>query len=127
MGSLSLAEIVTIVVVILIIFGPDRLPEFARKVGELLAKARNATSQFREDVTREWGDATDPILAAKEDLDGIKSDLKEASKSFGDLVDPKPVDLGGPGDQPEAVAREPAVDSPPDSDPEADPEEEESP
>jgi sec-independent protein translocase protein TatB len=104
MGSLSFAEIVTIVVVILIIFGPDRLPEFARKVGGLLAQARNVTSQFREDVAREWGDAADPILAAKQDLDGIKSDLKQTTKSFGDLVDPKPVDQGGPGDQPDAIA-----------------------
>ena len=104
MGSLSFAEIVTIVVVILIIFGPDRLPEFARKVGGLLAQARNVTSQFREDVTREWGDAADPILAAKQDLDGIKSDLKQTTKSFGDLVDPKPVDQGGPGDQLDAIA-----------------------
>ena len=119
MGSLSFAEIVTIVVVILIIFGPDRLPEFARKVGELLAQARNATSQFREDVTREWGDAADPILAAKQELDGIKSDLKQATKSFGDLVDTKPVDFGGPGDQPDAIAE--AVDAAPPED--ADPDE----
>ena len=31
MGSLSISEILTILVVILVIFGPDRLPEFVRE------------------------------------------------------------------------------------------------
>lgn len=87
MGSLSFAEIVTIVVVILIIFGPDRLPEFARKIGELLSKARQATSQFAEEISGEWSDAADPIKTAKEDLEGIKDDLKRAGQSFTDFGD----------------------------------------
>ena len=82
MGSLSFAEIVTIVVVILIIFGPNRLPEFARKIGELLSKARQATSQFAAEVSGEWKDASDPIKTAKDDLQGIKDDLKQAGATF---------------------------------------------
>ncbi|KAA3641289.1 MAG: hypothetical protein DWP92_01455 [Armatimonadetes bacterium] len=82
MGSLSFAEIVTIVVVILIIFGPNRLPEFARKIGELLSKARQATSQFAQEVSGEWSDAADPIKTAKEDFQGIKDDLKQAGSTF---------------------------------------------
>ncbi|MCZ7533678.1 MAG: twin-arginine translocase TatA/TatE family subunit [Acidimicrobiia bacterium] len=87
MGSLSFAEIVTIVVVILIIFGPDRLPEFARKMGELLSKARQATSQFVEEISGEWHDAADPIKTARDDLQGIKDDLKQAGNSFTEMLD----------------------------------------
>lgn len=87
MGSLSFAEIVTIVVVILIIFGPNRLPEFARKIGELLSKARQATSQLAEEISGEWSDAAEPIKTAKDDFRGIKDDLKQAGATFTGMGD----------------------------------------
>ncbi len=82
MGSLSFAEIVTILVVVLVIFGPNRLPEFARKLGELMAQARRATSQFSKDITSEWGDAVEPMKAVREDFDGVKQDLKDATAAI---------------------------------------------
>ena len=82
MGSLSFAEIVTILLVILIVFGPNRLPEFARKLGELMAQARRATSQFSKDISSEWGEAVEPIMAVKEDFDGVKKDLKDATAAI---------------------------------------------
>ncbi|MEZ5175620.1 MAG: twin-arginine translocase TatA/TatE family subunit [Acidimicrobiia bacterium] len=82
MGSLSFAEIMTIVVVILIIFGPNRLPEFAKRVGSLLSKARQVTSQFAEEMSREWGEAVNPITAARDDLKGIRDDLRQAGATF---------------------------------------------
>jgi sec-independent protein translocase protein TatB len=82
MGSLSFAEIVTILLVVLVIFGPNRLPEFARKIGELMAQARRATSQFSKDISTEWGDAVEPIMAVKEDFDGVKKDLKDATAAI---------------------------------------------
>ena len=82
MGSLSFAEIVTILLVILIVFGPNRLPEFARKLGELMAQARRATSQFSKDISSEWGEAVEPIMAVKQDFDGVKKDLKDATAAI---------------------------------------------
>jgi sec-independent protein translocase protein TatB len=82
MGSLSFAEIITILLVVLIVFGPNRLPEFARKLGELMAQARRATSQFSKDISTEWGDAVEPIRAVKDDYDGVKKDLKDATAAI---------------------------------------------
>ncbi len=82
MGSLSFAEILTILVVILIIFGPNRLPEFARKLGALMAKARKMTSQFTSDIAGEFSDSADPLKSAKDDYEGIKDDLKKAGSAF---------------------------------------------
>lgn len=93
MGSLSFAEIVTILLVVLVIFGPNRLPEFARKIGELMAQARRATSQFSKDISTEWGDAVEPIMAVKEDFDGVKKDLKDATAAITGLgATAKPTD-----------------------------------
>ena len=85
MGSLSFAEIITILLVVLIVFGPNRLPEFAKKLGELMAQARRATSQFSKDISTEWGDAVDPILAVKDDYEGVKKDLKDATKDLNEV------------------------------------------
>jgi sec-independent protein translocase protein TatB len=92
MGSLSFAEIITILLVVLIVFGPNRLPEFARKLGELMAQARRATSQFSKDISTEWGDAVEPIRAVKDDYEGVKKDLKDATAAitgFGEDQSPK--------------------------------------
>ena len=40
MGSLGFGEILVIVFVALIVFGPQRLPEITKKAGQMVAKAR---------------------------------------------------------------------------------------
>ena len=82
MGSLSFAEILTIAVVILIIFGPDRLPEFARKLGDFVSKARRATQQFSQDISGEFSDSTEPLRSVQADLEGIKHDIKKVGSAF---------------------------------------------
>jgi len=78
MGSLSFSEIFVILVVILIIFGPDRLPEFARKVGELIGKARAMTQEFTETMQSEYGEGVDSINSIADEFDGAKKDLSDA-------------------------------------------------
>lgn len=48
-------EIVTILVVATLIFGPNRIPEFAKKAGEFLRGFRKVTS----DMTKEFTKAVD--------------------------------------------------------------------
>jgi len=77
MGSLSFSEIVTILVVILIVFGPKRLPELARRAGQLVAKVREATSALSSQLEAELGDSMDPIKELKGDYEGVKKDLSD--------------------------------------------------
>lgn len=81
MGSLSFGEILTIVFIILIIFGPNRLPEFSRKVGEFVAKARHATRDFTDTIQSEMGDGASPIKDIAEDVAGIKQDISDAASA----------------------------------------------
>lgn len=103
MGSLSFAEIVTIVVVILIIFGPNRLPELSRRIGQLVAKARKATAQFTSEISGEFSDTADPLKGAKGDFEGIKEDLKKAGAAFTGYTEMPSVDkkLLPPTDEPD--------------------------
>jgi len=83
MGSLSFSEIVVIVLVILIVFGPNRLPDLARKAGEFMNKVRNASSSMTEVLGVDYEETVEPFLSAKRDLDGIKEDLTKTVRTFG--------------------------------------------
>lgn len=105
MGSLSFGEIITILVIILIIFGPKRLPEFARKVGELIAWARKSLRDFTETIEGELGEGTQPLADLKREFDGARNDLTGAINSIGGSGSSQPTDRNDTdradgGDQP---------------------------
>ena len=52
MGSLGMPEIVMILVIALIIFGPRKLPELGKTLGKSLAQFRRASEDFK----RQWED-----------------------------------------------------------------------
>ena len=51
-GSVGPGELVFIFVVVLVLFGPRRLPEMARTLGKALAELRKASSDFKDQVMR---------------------------------------------------------------------------
>jgi TatA/E family protein of Tat protein translocase len=86
MGSFSISEILTILVVILVIFGPNRLPEFARKTGRLIAQARQALASFTAEFENDYGEAVNPIRDLSDELGGIKQDLTRTVTNLGAAV-----------------------------------------
>jgi len=70
---ISGGEIVIVVLVILLLFGADKIPEFARTFGKGMSEFRKAT----EEIKRELNESTKPF---KEDFDDVKD-------AIGDHVD----------------------------------------
>jgi TatA/E family protein of Tat protein translocase len=106
-GSLSFSEIMVILVVILIVFGPRRLPELSRRAGNLLAKLREATTYVSQAIDSEYGEAMKPIKELKDELDGLKGDVNKALTSLSGLDE-----AASPPPQPEDP---PPVEEPPDA------------
>jgi TatA/E family protein of Tat protein translocase len=52
-GSLGIPELALIFIVVLIVFGPRRLPEIGRTLGKALAEFRKATDDLKGTIERE--------------------------------------------------------------------------
>jgi len=53
--GVGLAELAVIIVIGLLVFGPDRLPEFARQAGRVLRQVRSFSQSARDDIRSELG------------------------------------------------------------------------
>ena len=94
---LGLTEILVVLIVALIVLGPDKLPKYAQKLGEALKEFRkfssDATKEIRESIVEPLEEAQKPLKEAMEPItdltDEIKSDVKDIKKSFTDLGKPE--------------------------------------
>ena len=109
-ANLTLSEILTIAVVILIVFGPQRLPEMARKAGEMVAKLRDAAGTLRTEFTQEYEDVAKPLKDIEADLRAAKEDLKGAIPDLSGL-ETNIAQAGAEPPEPEGVSDDPPGES----------------
>lgn len=53
LGSIGGPELILILVVVLLVFGPKRLPEFGRTIGKGLAEFKRASNDLRRSIEDE--------------------------------------------------------------------------
>ena len=53
MGPIGIQEMVLILVIALVIFGPKRLPELGRSIGKTLAEFRRASNEIKHNIEKE--------------------------------------------------------------------------
>lgn len=63
LNNLGFSEILVIGVVALVVFGPNKLPQMGRSVGQAIREFKKATQSITEEVTRA---ATEEISEKKE-------------------------------------------------------------
>jgi sec-independent protein translocase protein TatB len=82
MPNFTLSEILTIALVILIVFGPQRLPEMSRKAGQLIRKARLMLTDLRSEFEGEIREVAEPLREVGDELKGIRSDMSGTLNSL---------------------------------------------
>jgi sec-independent protein translocase protein TatB len=98
-------EIIIILLLALVVLGPKRLPELARKLGEWTAELRSAARDLRRGLEAEVADikeAGEDLKAPFDDLkktsDELRKGINEAGPSRLDWNGPKPISGPTPAD-----------------------------
>ena len=111
-------ELVVIFIVALLVIGPDKLPQYARKFGSALREFRKASSdvtkEIRESVIDPLEEAQKPLREAMEPLDdiskGLKGDLNAVEKDLRNIGKARPLEKQAEAEKtPEAPVEEAAA------------------
>jgi sec-independent protein translocase protein TatB len=94
---IGMTELIVIFVVALFVVGPDRLPMYAKKLGEALAQFKkisdDATKDIKESIVEPLEEAQRPLKEAIEpitELDkAVRDNVKDVQKSFNSIGKPK--------------------------------------
>lgn len=82
MFGVSLPELLLVMAIVLIVFGPERLPEFARSFGKFMATLKRNTDAVRRElyntVYTPAQEAAKPLTEAQQELRTFGQDLIEA-------------------------------------------------
>lgn len=76
---MGFSEIVFIFLAVLLLFGPNKLPEIARGLGKTMRQVRDATNEIKTEITREANKAaevdTKIIDDTQKEIDKLKEQL----------------------------------------------------
>jgi sec-independent protein translocase protein TatB len=89
--GIGLPELLVIAIVAIVVFGPERLPEFARQAGKFVRQVRNlaqsAQNQLREELGPEYADLR---LSDLDPRQAIRKHILEAMDEDDFVSDPLP-------------------------------------
>ena len=86
MPNVTISESATIMLVILIVFGPHRLPEMAQKAGQLVRKGRTMVNDLKREFEGEFEDVTQPLKEVRQEVMGMKDEVQSSMTSLTDDV-----------------------------------------
>lgn len=80
--ELSIGEMLMVVLAIVVLFGPDKIPEIARGLGQGVRKMRGAVEDIKTDIMKE---TDNPVNDIKREIDRIR----ESAADFDPMSDIK--------------------------------------
>lgn len=95
-GSLGFGELLLILIVALIVFGPHRLPEIARRAGDLMSRARDATRDFTDAIDAEYEGESKPLRDLRGEYEATRQQLSDTASRLTDMTAFEPVEGDGP-------------------------------
>ena len=77
-GSVGGAELILLLVLALLVFGPRRLPKIGRKIGSALSEFRRATTDFKMNLEREVD--IDEVRSAGREIATVAEDARSLAR-----------------------------------------------
>jgi sec-independent protein translocase protein TatB len=78
--ELSLGEMLMIALAIVVLFGPDKLPQIARDLGQGVRKMRGAMEDVKTEILKE---TDNPVAEIKREIDKVK----KAAQDYNPMAD----------------------------------------
>jgi len=78
-------EIGFIIFIVVLLFGADKIPEFARNLGKGINSIKHATNEIKKDINNSANDNnknTDITKEIKSEIDKVKSEIDSVSGSI---------------------------------------------
>jgi TatA/E family protein of Tat protein translocase len=108
---LSVPHMIVVFLVVLVVFGPQKLPELARTLGKLMAEFRKASTDFKGAFEEEMRDLERQARLAEVRKKTAEAEAAEAKAKVGELPAASSA-TSGTESLPEAAADYPAGDGP---------------
>ncbi|MBF1098033.1 MAG: twin-arginine translocase TatA/TatE family subunit [Riemerella sp.] len=77
MGDLSFGEIFVIFLALVILFGPKKIPQIARELGQGLRKMRGAVDDIKQEIMKE---TDEPISEIRDEIEKAKKEIENPDK-----------------------------------------------
>jgi len=89
-GSVSFNEILMILVLALLIFGPKRLPQIGRTIGRALGEFRRASSELKRTVEVEMREVDESVSSRPSPAESLSTPLQTVER--GAVAEPTPAE-----------------------------------
>jgi sec-independent protein translocase protein TatA len=76
-------ELVFIIIIALMLFGADKIPDIARTLGKAMAQLKNATNEIKSEITKS---AEDNDIDIKSLSRGFHTEVDEVKQSFNTMI-----------------------------------------
>ena len=116
--GIGLPEIILILVLALIVVGPQRLPELAAQLARLVRQGRRYAGQVTSQLRYELGDLTQEYETLRQEVQQLRDELRQQGKPLRDELEAAKADAeaakesvekaAGKGQQPRETAKPPA-------------------
>lgn len=73
MGDLSFGELFIIFLAIMILFGPNKIPQIARELGQGIRKMRGTVEDIKQEIMKETED--NPISEIQKEIEKVKEQV----------------------------------------------------
>jgi sec-independent protein translocase protein TatB len=116
--GIGLPEIILIMVLALIVVGPQRLPELAAQLARLVRQARRYAGRVTSQLKYELGDLTEEYETLRQEVQQLRDELRQQAKPLQAELDAAKADIeaakksvekaAGKGEQRQEPAKPPA-------------------